>query len=161
MSFNRSGGGEERLRRALLIAILLAPSLAPCADWRVVSAADGMSVFVDQESIHEGRFDEDRGRLKAWVLKDYAGTRYIGDDFYPHRSALMLYVVACDEQKLGYTQWSLQSGNLGSGRTVWADHIDAVSFLDADADDESRDVFLMVCSTWKLRASASNDAGTR
>lgn len=150
---------RESLRFCLWLLIAGVPSSAipaNAADWRSVASTDGVNVFVDRESVHE-----DRGRLKVWVLKDYPDIRHIGDDFYPHRSALMLYVVACDERKLGYTQWSLQSGNLGSGRTVWADHIGDVSFLDAGADDEHHDVFQTVCSTWKLRASAGNDAGTR
>lgn len=161
MPSQRSAETRNLPRSILLLTILLVPGHALCADWRAVLVADGMAVFVDRESIHADSVHQDQDQLKAWVLKDYSGTRYIGDDFFPHRSALMLYVVACNEQKLGYTQWSLQSGNLGSGRTVWADHISDVSYLDAGADDEHRDVFQMVCSTWKLRASASDDAGTR
>lgn len=123
-----------------VIALALGASFAQAADWQVVSPGEDESVFVDSDSVHS-----DGGLKKAWVLRNYSQVKTLGDDAFPHKSEMILYAFRCEAGEAGYAQWSFHSGELGSGRTVWADNVAHVSMIDASFDPALNRVFERVC----------------
>jgi hypothetical protein len=132
-----------------LFLTLHSPYGALSAEWQTIFQEDQMTVFMDRASVHENQ-----GQLKVWVMKDYRTTRFIGDDFYPHRSAWILYLLNCETHELGMMQWSLQSWNLGTGRTVWADQVQHVTYVDSRNDDVYRTLVDTACAVWRTVPSA-------
>lgn len=124
-----------------IFATLLAlAATAQAADWELVVSAQDESVFVDRASIHS-----DGTLKKAWVLRNYSRVHTLGDTAFPHKSKVILYAFQCDQDAFGYSQWSFQSGELGSGRTVWADHVKETTFTEAALDPAIAQVLGEVC----------------
>ena len=95
------------------LALLVAGS-AHSADWRTLSAEEGMQVYLDEGSVrHNG------SSTRATVMRNHAFTQTLGDDWYPHRSQVVRYELACDSGKASMKSWAFRAGELGSGATVW------------------------------------------
>ena len=125
-----------------IAALALGASLAQAADWQLVSPGQEESVYVDQDSVHT-----DGGLTKAWVLRNYSQVKTLGDDGFPHKSKLILYAFRCEAGEAGYAQWSFHSGELGSGRTVWADNVAHLSMTDTAFDPALSRAFDRVCQS--------------
>lgn len=96
--------------------LMLAASSAFAADWSLVAGNEDEIVFVDRSSIQQD------GKLKkARMLHSYSKVRTIGDKAFPHKSAILLYAVSCEDRSLGFEQWIMTAGEIGSGDTVWAE----------------------------------------
>jgi hypothetical protein len=122
--------------------LALGASLTQAAEWQAVPSANtaAETVYVDRDSVHA-----DGTLKKAWVLRNYSTVKTLGDDAFPHRSKLILYAFRCEAGEAGYAQWSFHSGELGSGRTVWADNAGHLSMVDAAADPALGGVLERVC----------------
>ena len=113
-----------------LVATLMAVATGTtgATEWELVTQNESETVYVDLDSIHQ------EGSLKkAWLLRNYSDLQTLGDAF-PHKSKLILYAFRCDAGEAGYSQWSFQSGALGSGRTVWAGNTGDIPFISAAKD---------------------------
>lgn len=95
------------------LALLVAGSVH-AADWRTLSAEDGMQVYLD-----EGSIKRNGASTRVTVLRNHALTQTLGDDWYPHRSQVVRYELACDSGKASMKSWAFRAGELGSGATVW------------------------------------------
>ncbi|MGH8632401.1 MAG: surface-adhesin E family protein, partial [Burkholderiales bacterium] len=98
------------------------------------------AVYMDRSSVHQ-----DGTLKKVWVLRNYSTVRTLGDSAFPHKSKLILYAFRCEQGEVGYAQWSFQSGELGSGRTVWAHHANGVTFMEAGLDPALNRLLADVC----------------
>jgi len=102
----------------IFAAVLLAASLAFAGEWSLVADNKDEIVFVDRGSIRQ------EGDLKkARVLHSYSKVRTIGDEAFPHKSEILLYAVRCEDRSLGFEQWTMTAGEIGSGETVWTGHV--------------------------------------
>lgn len=109
------------MRARTLATVLLAAWLgllftgaAHAADWRSLSADTATQVFVDRNSVTtEGAVSE------AVVLVNYSTPHTLGDDWFPHRSQVVRYKLACDTGEAALKSWAFKTGELGSGATVW------------------------------------------
>jgi hypothetical protein len=126
----------------LAVALALLPLTVQAAEWQVVAPGAEETVYVDRASIHR-----DGTLKKAWVLRNYSSVHTLGDKDFPHRSKVILYAFRCDAGEAGYAQWSFQSGELGSGKTVWADHVGKVTFIEAALDPALNRVLGEVCQS--------------
>jgi len=127
----------------LLVATLFAAAagIASATEWVLVTQDEREIVYVDLDSIHQ------EGKLKkAWLLRNYSEIQTLGDSF-PHRSKLILYVFRCDVAEAGYSQWSFHSGELGSGRTIWAGKTGDIPFIGAAKDPALDHALKEVCSS--------------
>ena len=104
-----------------LAAVLLAAWLglvlnggAHAADWRSLSTDEGTQAYIDQGSILV-----DGSTAEALVLVNYSTARTLGDDWFPHRSQVVRYRVACTTGETALKAWAFRAGELGSGATVW------------------------------------------
>lgn len=102
----------------ILTALLLASSTTFAAEWTLIAGNKDEIVFVDRSSIHE-----DGGLKKARVLHSYSKVRTIGDEAFPHKSEILLYSVRCEDRSLGFENWTMTAGEIGSGATVWAGNV--------------------------------------
>lgn len=87
---------------------------ARAADWRTLSADAGTQVYLDAGSITTAG-----PAAEAVVLVSYSTARTLGDDWFPHRSQLIRYKVACSTGETALESWAFKSGELGGGATVW------------------------------------------
>lgn len=88
------------------------------ADWTLVGRDRNEIVFIDRSSVFEV------GDLKkARVLRSFSTVQTIGDTAFPHKSEILLYAVQCKDQSLGFEQWTLTAGEIGTGATVWSGRI--------------------------------------
>jgi hypothetical protein len=117
-------------------------SAAAAADWEVLQAAPEETMLLDKASIHH-----DGSVWKAWAVQSYKETAYLGEPVYPHRSRVTLYEVDCKSGELGYAAWSFQSGELGSGTTVWADTARGVAYFPPDPGSSEAALLDRVCGT--------------
>lgn len=102
----------------IFAAVLLAASSAFAGEWSLVAGNKDEIVFVDRTSIRQ------EGDLKrARVLHSYSKVRTIGDEAFPHKSEILLYAVRCEDRSLGFEQWTMTAGEIGSGETVWTGHV--------------------------------------
>jgi len=101
-----------------IAALLLAASPAFAAEWTLIAGNKDEIVFVDRTSIHE-----DGGLKKASVLHSYSKVRTVGDEAFPHKSEILLYSVRCEDRSLGFEQWTMTAGEIGSGATIWTGHV--------------------------------------
>ena len=99
-------------------ALLLAASPAFAAEWSLVAGSKDEIVFVDRASIRQ-----DGELKKARVLHSYSTVRTVGDDAFPHKSEILLYAVRCEDRSLGFEQWTMTAGEIGSGATIWSGHV--------------------------------------
>ncbi|MEO8039544.1 MAG: surface-adhesin E family protein [Betaproteobacteria bacterium] len=116
---------------------------AHAADWRTVSADETTQVYLDESSVAlHGSARE------AVVLVNYPSGRTLGDDWFPHRSEVVRYRLACSTGEAGLKSWAFRTGELGGGETVWKGHQPA-PVLSKPADDsvESR-LLAQLCSAF-------------
>jgi hypothetical protein len=102
----------------IFAAVLLAASSAFAGEWSLVAENKDEIVFVDRTSIQQ-----DGDLKKARVLHSYSKVRTIGGEAFPHKSEILLYAVRCEDRSLGFEQWTMTAGEIGSGETVWAGHV--------------------------------------
>lgn len=93
---------------------LVVAGAAHAADWRSLSSDAATQVFVDQNSM-----TSDGAKSEVVVLVNYSTTRTLGDDWFPHRSQVVRYQLACDTGEAALKSWTFKTGELGSGATVW------------------------------------------
>jgi hypothetical protein len=98
--------------------LLLAASPTFAAEWSLVAGSKDEIVFVDRTSIRQ-----DGELKKARVLHSYSTVRTVGDDAFPHKSEILLYAVRCEDRSLGFEQWTMTAGEIGSGATIWTGHV--------------------------------------
>jgi hypothetical protein len=91
---------------------LLATSAVHAADWRSLSADTATQVFVDRNSV-----TTDGAVSEAVVLVNYSATRTLGDDWFPHRSQVVRYQLACATGEAALKSWAFKTGELGGGTT--------------------------------------------
>ena len=97
----------------ILAVLLLAVSPAFAGEWSLVAGNKDEIVFVDRTSIQQ------HGDItKARVLHSYSKVRTIGDEAFPHKSEILLYAVRCEDRSLGFEQWTMTAGDIGSGATI-------------------------------------------
>ncbi len=60
---------------------------------------------------------------KARVLHSYSKVRTVGDEAFPHKSEILLYAVRCEDLSLGFEQWTMTAGEIGSGATIWTGNV--------------------------------------
>jgi hypothetical protein len=99
-------------------ALLLAASPAFAAEWSLVAGSKDEIVFVDRASIRQ-----DGELKKARVLHSYSTVRTVGDDAFPHKSEILLYAVRCEDRSIGFEQWTMTAGEIGSGATIWTGEV--------------------------------------
>jgi hypothetical protein len=110
-----------------VLAVTAGTALA--ADWsRVASDADQV-VYVDRSSIRE-----EGGFRTARVLRSYSSVQTIGDDAFPHKSEILEYAVRCEDSSLGFSAWTMTTGEIGTGETVWYGQIEQPSLYRDPAD---------------------------
>jgi hypothetical protein len=102
----------------IIAAALLATSSAFATEWTLVAAIDDEIVFVDRSSIRQ-----DGDLKRARVLHSYSTVRTIGDKAFPHKSEILLYAVRCEDRSLGFEQWTMTAGEIGSGDTIWTGNV--------------------------------------
>jgi len=102
----------------IFAALLLAASSAFAGEWSLVAGNKDEIVFVDRTSIQQD------GVLKrVRVLHSYSKVRTVGDEAFPHKSEILLYAVRCEDRSLGFEQWTMTAGEIGSGETIWTGHV--------------------------------------
>ncbi len=88
------------------------------AEWSLVAGNKDQIVFVDRSSIR------DEGGLKtARILRSYSTVQTIGDTAFPHKSEILDYTVRCEDRSLGFEAWTMTSGEIGTGATVWTGQV--------------------------------------
>jgi hypothetical protein len=145
--------------KAVMACVLIVgvfPGVASAVDWADVGETEAEHVLLDRDSLHL-----DGGVLKARAIHSYAGEQTLGDDFYPHRSKVIGYVVDCAAQALAAREWSFQSGAIGSGRTVWAGHATRPDFFTPDAGSAHAALVSQACQLWAARSAAPVAAADR
>jgi len=110
------------------------------AHWTLVGRDRHEIVFVDRASITTA------GELKkARVLRSFSTVQTIGDSAFPHQSEILLYAIQCKDQRLGFEQWTLTAGEIGTGAIVWTGSIgEPVLYRDPD-NPLSAGLFASVC----------------
>jgi hypothetical protein len=102
----------------ILAALLLLATTAYAGEWSLVAQDGNETVFLDRTSIFE------IGDLKkARVLRSFSKVQTIGDTMFPHKSEIMLYAVRCEDRSLGFEEWTMTAGEIGTGATVWTGQI--------------------------------------
>ena len=120
-----------RTAKWIFAALLLLATTAFAEEWSLVAHDSDEIVFVDRTSIYEV------GDLKkARVLRSFSKVQTIGDEAYPHRSEILLYAVRCEDRSLGFEQWTMTAGEIGTGDTVWAGQLEQPS-LYKDANNRT------------------------
>jgi len=127
---------------SVLLAVTATNSFA--SDWNMVASSAEEQVFIDSRSINR----EDDGIVQVRILENFAKTNDMGQGVYEHKSRVMLVGVDCHLGALGYQQWSLQSGAIGTGDTVWADGMrDGPSYFRPHAGSAYERVVNTVCAS--------------
>jgi hypothetical protein len=102
----------------IFAALLLAASSAFAGEWSLVAGNKDEIVFVDRTSIQQD------GVLKrARVLHSYSKVQTVGDEAFPHKSEILLYAVRCEDRSLGFEEWTMTAGEIGSGETIWTGYV--------------------------------------
>lgn len=133
---------KQILLSAVPIVLTLASGPVHAADWEVLEALPEHAMLVDKDSIHR-----DGDVWKAWVVESYGQTMYLGEPVFPHRSRVILYQFDCAAGQLGYAAWSFQSGQLGGGRTIWADAASGVTYFPPDRGSSEEALLIRVCES--------------
>ncbi|MCU0868715.1 MAG: hypothetical protein MUF30_03805 [Burkholderiales bacterium] len=110
--FHRAWKGSTPLVAAALIA---GSAVAAEPVWQTVDRDALGQVFVDRASI-----THTAGVTEADVLVSFTRTQTVGDDWYPHRSRVVHYRLACESGEAVATRWTFRADELGSGEGVWA-----------------------------------------
>ena len=120
-----------RTAKWIFAALLLLATTAFAEEWSLIANDSNEIVFVDRTSIYEV------GDLKkARVLRSFSKVQTIGDEAYPHKSEILLYAVRCEDRSLGFEQWTMTAGEIGTGDTVWAGQLEQPS-LYKDANNRT------------------------
>lgn len=99
-----------------ILALTAVTSFA--GDWSLVAKGADQIVFVDRSSIRE------EGDFKTLrVLRSYSTVQTIGDTAFPHKSEILHYAVSCEDRSLGFEAWTMTSGEVGTGSTVWTGQV--------------------------------------
>ena len=122
-------------------ALLLMATTAFAEEWTTVGHEGDETVFVDRTSIYEV------GNLKkARVLRSFSQVRTVGDTAFPHKSEIMLYAVRCEDRSLGFEQWTMTAGEIGTGPTVWTGEIEKASLYQDPTDTTFVSMVATVCN---------------
>jgi hypothetical protein len=116
-------------------------STAFAEEWSLVAKGADEIVFVDRTSIFEV------GDLKkARVLRSFSSVQTIGDTAFPHKSEILLYAVRCEDRSVGFEEWTMTAGEIGSGATVWTGQIEQPSLYQDPTDPTIVSMIASVCS---------------
>jgi len=127
--------------RWIVAGLLLLATTAFAAEWSLVAQEGNESVFVDRTSIYSV------GDLKkARVLRSFSQVQTIGDEAFPHKSEILLYAVRCEDRSLGFEQWTMTTGEIGTGATVWTGEIDKASLYQDPANPTFISMVATVCN---------------
>lgn len=122
-------------------ALLLMATGAFAEEWSTVGQEGNETVFVDRTSIYEV------GNLKkARVLRSFSQVQTVGDTAFPHKSEIMLYAVRCEDRSLGFEQWTMTAGEIGTGATVWSGEIEKASLYRDPTDPTFVSMIATVCN---------------
>ncbi len=103
----------------ILAAVLLFTSTAFAGEWSLVAQDNDEIIFIDRSSIFSV------GDLKkARVLRSFSTVQTVGDAAFPHKSEIMLYAARCEDNSLGFEQWTMTAGEIGTGATVWSGQLE-------------------------------------
>ena len=127
---------------ALLITVSTAfAGVAFAEEWSLVAKDADEIVFVDRSSIFEV------GDLKkARVLRSFSSVQTIGDTAFPHKSEILLYAVRCEDRSIGFEEWTMTAGEIGTGATVWTGQIEQPSRYQDPSDPTTVAMIASVCS---------------
>jgi len=110
-------------------------------EWSLVARDADEIVFVDRTSIFEV------GDLKkARVLRSFSSMQTIGDTAFPHKSEILLYAVRCEDRSIGFEEWTMTAGEIGTGATVWTGQIEQPSRYKDPTDPTTVAMIASVCS---------------
>jgi hypothetical protein len=127
--------------RWITAGLLLLATTAFAEEWSLVGHEGNETVFVDRTSIYSV------GDLKkARVLRSFSQVQTIGDQAFPHKSEILLYAVRCEDRSLGFEQWTMTSGEIGTGATVWTGEIEKASLYKDPADPTFVSMVATVCN---------------
>ncbi len=130
-----------RTMRWIVAALLLLATTAFAEEWSLVAHDGNEIVFVDRTSIFEV------GDLKkARVLRSFSEVQTIGDDAFPHKSEILLYAVRCEDRSLAFEQWTMTTGEIGTGATVWTGQIEQPSLYKDPTDPTVVSMIASVCN---------------
>ncbi|HXF18297.1 MAG TPA: surface-adhesin E family protein [Burkholderiales bacterium] len=128
--------------KTLVAGLLLLASTAFAEEWSFVAQQGNEIVFVDRTSIFEV------GDLKkARVLRSFSTVQTIGDTAFPHKSEILLYAVRCEDRSLGFEQWTMTAGEIGTGATVWAGQIEQPALYKDPSDPTVLGMIASVCNS--------------
>jgi hypothetical protein len=127
--------------RWIIAGLLLLATSAFAGEWSLMGHEGNETVFVDRTSIYSV------GDLKkARVLRSFSEVQTIGDQAFPHKSEIMLYAVRCEDRSLGFEQWTMTSGEIGTGATVWTGEIEKASLYKDPGDPVFASMVATVCN---------------
>jgi hypothetical protein len=127
--------------KVVVAALLLVASTAFAEEWSFVAQQGDEIVFVDRTSIFEV------GDLKkARVLRSFSTVQTIGDSAFPHKSEILLYAVRCEDRSMGFEQWTMTAGEIGTGATVWAGQIEQPALYKDPNDQTFIGMITSVCN---------------
>jgi hypothetical protein len=127
--------------RWIVAGLLLLATTAFAEEWSLVAHDSNEIVFVDRTSIFEV------GNLKkARVLRSFSTVQTIGDDAFPHKSEILLYAVRCEDRSLAFEQWTMTSGEIGTGATVWSGQVEKPSLYKDPNDPTFVSMIASVCN---------------
>jgi hypothetical protein len=127
--------------RWIVAGLLLLGTSAFAGEWSLISQDPREIVFVDRSSIHA-----DGDMKKARVLRSFRTVHTIGDDAYAHKSEILLYAIRCEDQSLGFEQWTMTAGEIGTGATVWSGQVDTPSRYKDPGDPAVVSMIATVCN---------------
>ncbi|MBC8006666.1 MAG: hypothetical protein H7X76_01310 [Prolixibacteraceae bacterium] len=127
--------------RWIVAGTLLLATTAFAGEWSLIAQENNEVVFVDRTSIFEV------GDLKkARILRSFSTVQTIGDEAFPHKSEILLYAVRCEDRSLGFEQWTMTAGEIGTGATVWAGQIEQPSLYKDPNDPTFVSMIDSVCN---------------
>jgi hypothetical protein len=123
-------------------ALAVGSAAAVAGDWSLVAQDKDEIVFVDRSSIRE-----DGGMKTARVLRSFSAIQTIGDDAFPHKSEILHYAVRCEDRSLGFEAWTLTSGEIGTGSTVWTGQVEKPALYRDPADPVVASIIDTTCNS--------------
>lgn len=83
---------------------------------------------------------------KVRVLRSFSKVQTIGDEAFPRKSEILLYVVRCEDRSLAFEQRTMTAGEIGTGATVWAGQIEQPSLYKDPNDPTFVSMIATVCN---------------
>ena len=140
LPFNREN--HMKAMQWVVTAVLLFASTAFAQEWSLVAQDKDEIVFVDRTSIYTV------GDLKkARVLRSFSSVQTVGDAAFPHKSQIMLYAVRCEDRSLGFEQWTMTAGEIGTGATVWSGQLEQPALYRDPTDRVVVSMLATVCNS--------------